>query len=146
MKLVSFLSILLCGACWAFEPEPDGKEQPRADTGHERKGQGGGLDEIEISVPKAAKDKPSVGSIIVNVTKDGAISVGGKGLTSDELLKKLSAVAKEFKDQPVILRGDRETAFDHIVSVLNVCQKAGIWNVAFATVQPSKAGAAPPSP
>ncbi len=104
--------------------------------------------EIDISVPAAAEGKTpkrSVGEIIVNVKKDGAIFVEGKPNSDDELLATLTQVARQYKDQAVILRGDKETAFDHIVAVLNVCQKAGIWNVAFATMQPSKAGAAPSS-
>jgi biopolymer transport protein ExbD len=103
--------------------------------------------EIDISVPAAAEGespKRSIGEIIVNVKKDGAIFVEGKANTEDELLVTLTQVSLEYKDQAVILRGDKETAFDHIVSVLNVCQKAGIWNVAFATNRPPKADAAPP--
>ena len=104
--------------------------------------------EIDISVPAAAEGKSpkrSIGEIIVNVKKDGAIFVEGKDTSDNELLATLTQVAREYKDQAVILRGDKETAFDHIVAVLNVCQKAGIWNVAFATIQPSKSEAAPPS-
>ena len=105
--------------------------------------------EIDISVPAAAEGKPpkrSIGEIIVNVKKDGGIFVEGKVNSEDELMATLSQVSREYKDQAVILRGDKETPFYHIVSVLNVCQKAGIWNVAFATVQPSSAGATPTPP
>lgn len=104
--------------------------------------------EIDISVPAAAEGKSpkrSIGEIIVNVKKDGAIFVEGKDTSDDELLATLTQVAREYKDQAVILRGDKETAFDHIVAVLNVCQRAGIWNVAFATMQPPKTGGAPSS-
>ena len=99
--------------------------------------------EIDISVPAAAEGKSpkrSIGEIIVNVKKDGGIFVEGQANSEDELLATLTQVSRGYKDQAVILRGDKETAFDHIVSVLNVCQKAGIWNVAFATNRPSKAG------
>lgn len=102
--------------------------------------------EIDISVPAAAEGKSpkrTVGEIIVNVKKDGAIFVEGKANSEEELMATLSQVAREYKDQAVILRGDKETAFDHIVSVLNVCQKAGIWNVAFATIQPPRGSASP---
>ena len=50
-------------------------------------------------------------------------------------------IVEAYPDQAVILRGDREAAFDHIVRVLNVCQQAGIWNVSFATAPPE-----PPAP
>lgn len=102
--------------------------------------------EIDISVPAASEGKApkrSIGEIIVNVKKDGGIFVEGKVNSEEELLATLSQVSRDYKDQAVILRGDKETPFDDIFSVLNVCQRAGIWNVAFATVQPSKAGATP---
>jgi biopolymer transport protein ExbD len=95
--------------------------------------------ELDISVPAAADGKNperSIGEIVVNVHNDGRIVVEGRTISEDELLSTLTDVAKAYKDQAVILRGDKSTAFDHIVSVLNVCQKAGIWNVAFATARP----------
>ena len=95
--------------------------------------------EIDISVPAAGEGKApkrSVGEIIVNVKKDGTIFVEGSQNTEDQLLTTLAQITSDFPDQAVILRGDKETAFDHIVAVLNVCQKAGIWNVAFSTSKP----------
>ena len=85
-------------------------------------------------MPNVERSERVVGEIIVNVKKDGTILVEGKTLSSEKLFETLSSVAKEYKDQAVILRGDKETAFEHIVEVLNVCQKAGIWNIAFATI------------
>ena len=41
-----------------------------------------------------------------------------------------------YPDQALILRGDREASFDHIVKVLNVCKQANIWNISFATAPP----------
>ncbi len=98
--------------------------------------------ELDISVPAAAEGQQperTVGEIVVNVHKDGRIVVEGREKTDDELLGMLSDIARAYKDQAVILRGDKLTAFDHIVRVLNVCQKAGIWNVAFATAPPELA-------
>jgi len=96
--------------------------------------------EIDISVPAAAEGKPpkrTLGEIIVNVKKDGGMYVEGNETSDEQLLAMLSQISVDYNDQAVILRGDKETAFDHIVSVLNVCQRAGIWNVAFATNRPT---------
>lgn len=54
-------------------------------------------------------------------------------------------IVEAYPDQAVILRGDKQAAFDHIVRVLNVCQQAKIWNISFATAPP-EAAAAPASP
>lgn len=89
--------------------------------------------EIEISVPAAAPGSPTAGKVIVNVDKDGAISVEGKEMTKEALGNLLGEISEKDKNQAIILRGSQESAFDDIVAVLNICQKAGIWNIAFAT-------------
>ncbi|MCB1224823.1 MAG: biopolymer transporter ExbD [Verrucomicrobiales bacterium] len=98
---------------------------------------------MDISVPAAetGEDRPrtQVGEIIVNVRKDGTVVVNGQELTLDELLIKMRNIAEVYKDQAVILRGDTETKYDAIIKVLDTCQKAGIWNVAFAAQPPEEA-------
>ncbi len=100
--------------------------------------------EIDISVPAASSgENPqrTIGEIVVNVRKDGKIIVEGLSKSDPELLGMFKNIVEAYPDQAVILRGDREAAFDHIVRVLNVCQQAGIWNVSFATAPPE-----PPAP
>lgn len=95
---------------------------------------------MDISVPAAeeGKDKKSrtVGEIIVNIKSAGEIVVNGQELTTDDLLGKLRNITAVNPDQAVILRGDKVVPYDHIVRVMDICQKAGIWNIAFATRQP----------
>ena len=38
-------------------------------------------------------------------------------------------------DQPVILRGHLDVEFTSMMKVLDACQAAGIWNVAFAAMK-----------
>ncbi|MFV1994708.1 MAG: ExbD/TolR family protein [Verrucomicrobiales bacterium] len=95
--------------------------------------------ELDVSVPVAEEGgdpQRTVGEIVVNVRKDGEIVLNATVITEDELLQKLKTIAEIYKDQAVILRGDRDTAYNHIIRVLDVCQKAKIWNVAFATNRP----------
>lgn len=99
---------------------------------------------MDVSVPAAetGEDRPrsTVGEVIVNVKKDGTIVVNSQDLTEEELLTKLTNIAEIYKDQAVILRGDVETKYDFIMRVLDTCQKAGIWNVAFAAQPPEETG------
>lgn len=100
--------------------------------------------ELDVSVPAAAEGedpKRSIGEIIVNVREDGTIVVEGRIETEESLYNRLSAIVERFKDQAVILRGDKRVAYDHIVRTLNVCKEAGIWNIAFATTRPEQAEA-----
>lgn len=95
---------------------------------------------MDVSVPAAEegkeKESRNVGEIIINIKKDGEIIVNGQKFTTDELLVKLQNIVKLFKDQAVILRGDEITDYAHVIRVLDTCQKAGIWNIAFATRKP----------
>lgn len=86
--------------------------------------------EIEISVPGGGEAN---GELIIHITKNGAVTVEGKAMTQDELAALLVLLAKIDKNSGVILRADKEAAFDHVIAVLNVCQNSGIWNVGFAT-------------
>jgi len=54
-------------------------------------------------------------------------------LSHDQLQTKLANIVRVHKNQPVRIRGDKETDFQTIVQVLDTCRKAGIWNVSFAT-------------
>jgi biopolymer transport protein ExbD len=95
---------------------------------------------MDISVPAADegqdKDSRTVGEIIINIKSEGEIIVNGQEHTEEELLLKLKNIASIYKDQAVILRGDEVADYKYVINVLNTCQKAGIWNIAFATRKP----------
>lgn len=97
---------------------------------------------VDVSVPAAeegADPERQVGEIIVNVDKDGIIVVNGAAISEDDLLARLHAISEEYPDQAVILRGDSKASFQHIINILDVCKKANIWNIAFATTKPEEA-------
>ena len=95
--------------------------------------------EIDISVPAAsAGEDPerTIGEIVVNVKKEGQIIIEGVEKTETETLEMFNNIVAAYPDQALILRGDKEASFDHIVKILNLCKKANIWNISFATSQP----------
>ncbi|MEC7638324.1 MAG: biopolymer transporter ExbD [Verrucomicrobiota bacterium] len=95
--------------------------------------------EIDISVPAAsAGENPerTIGEIVVNVNKEGAITIEGIERSEEETLEMFRNIVAAYPDQALILRGDKEASFDHIVKVLNLCKEANIWNISFATSQP----------
>ena len=95
--------------------------------------------EIDISVPAAsAGENPerTIGEIVVNVKKEGGIIIEGIERTELETLEMFKSIVAAYPDQALILRGDKEASFDHIVKVLNLCKEANIWNISFATSQP----------
>ena len=95
--------------------------------------------EIDISVPAAsAGENPerTIGEIVVNVKKEGGIIIEEIERTELETLEMFKSIVAAYPDQALILRGDKEASFDHIVKVLNLCKEANIWNISFATSQP----------
>lgn len=98
--------------------------------------------ELNVSVPTAqegAEPERVRGEIIINVLGDGSIKVEGTAMDLNQLLGKLSAIAKQFENQPVRIRGDGGVAYQRIVEVIDTCQKSGIWNISFATQRPEPA-------
>lgn len=98
--------------------------------------------ELNVAVPTAhegAEPERQRGEIIINVLSDGALRVEGINVDLLQLHEKLAAIAKQFENQPVRIRGDGKVAYQRIVEVIDTCQKAGIWNISFATQRPAPA-------
>jgi biopolymer transport protein ExbD len=96
--------------------------------------------ELDVQMPSAGEAKEqrrSVGEVIINVKADGSLVMNRRAMTPAELLAALSRVAELYPDQAVVLRGDQRVDYGHIVQTLDVCRKANIWNVAFATAAPA---------
>ena len=102
--------------------------------------------ELNVSVPTAqegAEPTQMRGEIIINVLADGTIRVEGSTLDRAQLFDKLSKIALQYKNQPVRIRGDGNVAYQRIVEIIDTCQKAGIWNISFATQRPAADGGEP---
>ncbi len=98
--------------------------------------------ELKVSVPTAqegAEPDRQRGEIIINVLPDGTLRVEGVTVDLLQLHSKLAAISRQFKNQPVRIRGDGSVAYQRIVEVIDTCQKAGIWNISFATQRPAPA-------
>ena len=97
--------------------------------------------DMDVSVPaaeEAEKLDRQVGEIIINVRKEGDIVLNNVIVSEEDLSARLNAISEAYPDQAVILRGDGEAKYQSIISVLDLVKKAGIWNVAFATVRPEE--------
>ena len=85
------------------------------------------------SAQEGADPKRARGEIIVNVRENGEVVVENQTMTQQQLREKLTAIAKQHENQPIRLRGDAKCEYQTIVEVIDTCQKAGIWNISFAT-------------
>ena len=95
--------------------------------------------ELDVKIPTATEGKETdayVGQVVVNVKLDGTIVFNRKPISSEDLLDKLKKLSELSPNQAVILRGDQKVNYRYIIDVLDICRKANIWNVAFATGKP----------
>ena len=92
--------------------------------------------EISIKLPNAkTAESPErlPGEIIVNLAKDGRISVNSVTLTLEDLGARLAKVAKFYPGQPVIIRADKEVRYETLVKLIDTCRASDIWNFSLAT-------------
>ncbi|MDB4353714.1 biopolymer transporter ExbD [Akkermansiaceae bacterium] len=100
--------------------------------------------DMQVAVPtstEGASKARVANEIVINLTKDGIISISGEEYTRPELSAKLEKIVAAAEtsgqggadQQPVRIRcdatGDNQTLFE----ILDVVQKAGIWNISFAS-------------
>ena len=92
--------------------------------------------EISISLPTAkSATVPGrmPGEIILNLAKDGTVSVNGQTLTLAEVTERLTRIAKLYPGQPVVIRADKATVCDSLFGVIDACRTADVWNFSLAT-------------
>ena len=92
--------------------------------------------EISIQLPSAAtSDEPDrlPGEIVLNLSKDGKVTVNGRALTLDDLKLRLTKISRFYPGQPVIIRADKEVRYDTLVGVIDTCRAADVWNFSLAT-------------
>ena len=92
--------------------------------------------EISIQLPSAesAKEPDRLpGEIVINLSKEGKVTVNGRELALGDLKSRLARISKFYPGQPVIIRADRATSYEKLVGVIDTCREADVWNFSLAT-------------
>ena len=92
--------------------------------------------EIDIKLPTADTGEvpdrlPS--EIIVNVRSNGTMVVNQRQLDQNGLSDLLGRIVDLYPGQPILIRADKKTDYEHVIGVLDICRKVDIWNISFAT-------------
>ncbi len=95
--------------------------------------------QMDLNLPTAEKGvvQRQRAPYYINITKQGEVLIGNRPMAEGELrtwLKDLHA-AYGAAPPPVVIRADRDTAFQHFVRVLDACALADIRNVAYASIE-----------
>ena len=103
--------------------------------------------EISIKLPGAdTGEEPErlPGEIIVNLAKDGRVTVNGRRLELVDLTARLRRISKFYPGQPVIIRADKEVRYERLVALVDACRAGDVWNFSLATDgERARAAAAP---
>ena len=93
--------------------------------------------ELDVTLPTAETGtvpERLPGEVIVNILKTGETVVNGQTLDDAALKAMMEKLVALFPGQPVLVRADKDTAYEHVIRVLDTCRTADIWNVSFATL------------
>lgn len=96
--------------------------------------------EISIVLPAASSAVPisaALREIVVNIDVKGGITMAGRETTPEELREIIRNALAGNPEQKVTVRGDRGTAYENIVRVLDICKGEGIQEPYLDTVPTS---------
>lgn len=85
--------------------------------------------ETQVALPFAAAATPisaALREIIVNVDADGRLIVAGQPIEAEALRGMIQGAVEANPEQKVSVRGDKATAYQNIVSVLDICKASGV--------------------
>ena len=95
--------------------------------------------EMDVVLPEASEARPLIAEpkqLFVNIDREGRYFVSGAQLDAQQLERALyQAWTNNPIQQEVIIRGDKQAAWQHIALAMNLCNKANIRNYKVATAE-----------
>lgn len=92
--------------------------------------------EVSVSLPTAKTatvPERLPGEVILNVDKDGSVTINRRKMDAEELGMRLRRLVSAFPGQPVVIRADKETPYDKLMAVIDTCRAADVWSFSLAT-------------
>src|SRR5690606_39414129 len=91
--------------------------------------------EYDIELAAVSTAQPLTGGpepVVVNVRREGSLFLGQRPVDSTELERELRAAQARYARQAVVVRGDAQAPYQHVMAVLDRCRRAQIVNVQLA--------------
>jgi biopolymer transport protein ExbD len=92
---------------------------------------------LDIVLPTATSAVPMIGKpreIVIDIDDQGAVYLRGQEISMADLEKLLKATAaKNPTNQSAVIRADRNTSFQPVISVMDVCNRTGISDYSVTT-------------
>jgi biopolymer transport protein ExbD len=98
-------------------------------------------DDRQINVALPTQQAAAAGSgartqIVITVTRDEKIYMGDRVYTLESLRTTLGELAKQYPNESVVIRGDRESRLGMAVKVMDAAYESKLRNVYLATTKP----------
>ena len=91
--------------------------------------------QYDIELPTVSVARPLTSlpdEIVINVRRNGDIILKAQTLTHGELRKKLREAKRNYADQAVVIRGEGNGEYQHVVNVLSICHEEDINSISLA--------------
>ena len=88
-----------------------------------------------INLPQVSDAQPLTSGpdeIVVNLNKQRQVYIGSKEYSLEVLQSVLTERHGRYADQAVVVRGDESVDYQSVMTILNICQRAGIGNIQLA--------------
>ena len=92
--------------------------------------------EVSIALPTAKNSTMPgrmPGEIILNLNKNGEVSVNGQTLTLEVVKERMESIAKYYPGQAVVIRADKTVPYEKLMALIDTCREANVWNFSLAT-------------
>lgn len=92
---------------------------------------------IEVKLPSASTEplKETPDPVSININAQGRIFIGTEEVTDEALGERLSAVARQFPNTVVMIRGDETQSYGRIMDVIKLVRKARLSRFTLVTEQ-----------
>ena len=94
---------------------------------------------VKVELPQAAAnpvDSPDRETLVVTVDRQGKLFLDDREIEPDQLQSKVAGILRLRPETPVLIRGDRQAAYNEVVKVMVRLQAAGAASVGLVTQTP----------
>ncbi len=91
---------------------------------------------IKVDVPRAAHhDRTATDALTVALDAKRALTLSGRGVTRDQLIKQLSEAVRLSPEQPVTVAADKSLPYGEVTALLDDIRAAGVHKVGLEVVR-----------
>ena len=91
--------------------------------------------QYDIELPTVSVARPLTNlpdEIVINVRRNGSIIVRAQALTHGELRRMLREATRNYADQAVVIRGEGNGEYQHVINVLSICDEENSNSISLA--------------